>query len=562
MFTRLIAVAIALAAISVPAYAQEENAASGAEGASDSEPVSIFGLDSVTEIRIEISASEWQKLQPPADTDWDIKRALDAVISDAIQGRNFKSDRSSRPGLAGYAGIDHQYGQADIRIGDETVANVGVRYKGSGTFLTGYVEGKCSFKIDFNEYEKGGEFRGLKKFNLNNNISDPSYLREALSYELFREAGIAAPRVGWAHVNVIVGDDEPTQLGFYSIIEQVDKRFLKRHYGSSKGLLLKPSTFGTFRYFGEDWTPYEDAYNPKTTATDQQKKRLIEFARLVQKGTDEEFASRVEEFLDMDQFLTFLSMNVLLSNMDSFLGGSQNYYAYLNPKSNRFELLPWDLDHSFGAFPLMGTPESRRDMSIDRPGAQSSNNRVLERVLANDGFRDAYHRKLDSLLDTVFDEQKLQAQIEVAGDFVRPLIHESEQGKFDLVLGEAPTWGEPHVLKYFVTKRTESVRDQLSGKSTGQTHSYGNGGLPGLWIGIGMAFLIALGANGLAWLFGLFAGFKGGNGWGIANMFLYPLSPMVFGFAVRRDLGLRSAIAATVALGLMIAVLAWAVVSM
>ena len=91
MFTRLIAVAIALAAISVPAYAQEENAASGAEGASDSEPVSIFGLDSVTEIRIEISASEWQKLQPPADTDWDIKRALDAVISDAIQGKNFKS---------------------------------------------------------------------------------------------------------------------------------------------------------------------------------------------------------------------------------------------------------------------------------------------------------------------------------------------------------------------------------------------------------------------------------------------------------------------------------------
>ena len=187
---------------------------------------------------------------------------------------------------------------------------------------------------------------------------------------------------------------------------------------------------------------------------------------------------------------------------------------------------------------------------------------IRDSVLANGGFRDTYHQKLDSLLNTVFDEQKLQAQIEVAGDFVRPLIHESEQGKFDLVLGEAPTWGEPHVLKYFVTKRTESVRDQLSGKSSGQTHSYGNGGLPGLWIAIGIAFLIALGANGLAWLFGLFAGFKGGNGWGIANMFLYPLSPMVFGFAVRRDLGLRSAIAATVALGLMIAVLAWAVVSM
>ena len=201
---------------------------------------------------------------------------------------------------------------------------------GGGAFLE-YVEGdftkRLSFKIDFNEYEEDFSFRGLGKINLNNNTSDPSLLRESLSYALFREAGIPCSRVGYAMVSLTVpGLFDRQPHGLYTLVEQVDKRFLKDRYGSSKGLLMKPSTFGSFRYLGEDWAEYEIGFVPKTSATAAQKKHVIEFAKLIHKDGDQVFEERLETYLDVDQFLRFLAVNALLSNLDSFLGGTQNHY--------------------------------------------------------------------------------------------------------------------------------------------------------------------------------------------------------------------------------------------
>lgn len=515
---------------------------------------SLFGLRSFCEVHIRLSAEEWEKLQPPKGTSFDIGRALPGVVSDATAGRNFHSEKSSRPGLAGYLGIDHQYGKGSVTIDGETVADVGVRYKGNGTFLTGFPEGKPSFKIDFNEYKQGQEFRGLRKLNLNNKTTDSSFLREALSYELFREAGIPSPRVGWGRVSVTVGDGKAKQLGLYTIVEQVDKQFLKRMYGSADGLLLKPSTFGTFRYFGEEWGEYDAAYNPKTDPSPEQQERLIAFAKLVNLADDDEFQSRVEEFLDMDQFFTFLSINVLLSNMDSFLGGSQNYYAYLEPSSNRFQLCPWDLDLSFGAFGMLGTPESRRDSSVDNPQIGEGSNRLIERVLAVPRFRDGYHDRIRSLASGVFGENKVRGQIDEAGQFVRELLEPHQRARFDAAMGDRPTPSEPHVLKYFVTKRLESVQEQLAGRSSGQRHSFNTlpPGNPAQWIKIAAVLVLTLALNVFAWIWGMIAGFRTSNGWGLANMVFYPVAPVIYGFGVRRKSGI--AIGAVVAFLALVAV--------
>ena len=53
--------------------------------------------------------------------------------------------------------------------------------------------------------------------------------------------------VSFARVNLrIPGLMDRQPHGLYSVV--VDKRFLKHRYGSALGLLLKPSTFGSFRY--------------------------------------------------------------------------------------------------------------------------------------------------------------------------------------------------------------------------------------------------------------------------------------------------------------------------
>ena len=462
LITTIAAVAMSLG----QALGQGENPSAG--------PESLFGLDNVIDVHIRIEPEEWAKLQPPKGTKMGFEGfdlAIQGLMVDALTGGHFRSQKSTRPGLAGYLGVDHQYGKAEVTIDGETVKGIGLRYKGNGSFLK-YVEGdvtrRLSFKIDFNEYDDELEFRGLTKVNLNSN---GSLMREPLSYELFREAGIHCSRVGYAKVSLTIpGKIDRRPHGLYTVIEQVDKRFLKDRYSSAKGLLMKPSTFGAFRYFGGEWDEYEIGFVPKTKPTEEQKQRVIEFARLIHKSEDDAFEEKVEEYLDVDQFLRFIAVNVLLTNLDSFLGGSQNHYIYLEPESNKFQFFPWDMDSSFGVPQLWsGTPETCRDMSIDHPAGKGHT--LIKRVLNIPRHKQTYHDYLDTYLNTIFAEEKMRQQIERAGAFVRPLVKMINGRKttdgFDAVLAERPNDLEQQPLKYFVTKRRASVRRQLDGESEG-----------------------------------------------------------------------------------------------
>ncbi len=519
----------------------------------------FFGLDKVWEIHLQMEPEEWATIQPPEDMDWDFLKAFQKVGEDAIAGKNFHSERSTRPGLAGYFGVDHQYGKGNITIGEKTINDVGIRFKGNGTFVEGLQKKKLSFKIDFNEFVEDQEHLGLTKINLNNCITDPSMMREALSYEVFRGAGIKCSRVSWAKVSLTVpGEFKNKYIGLYSILEQVDKRFLKHRYGTKKGLLLKPSTFGIFRYFEEDWEKYEKDYVPKTEATPEQQKHLMDFARLVQISGDSAFEEEIESYLDVDQFLRFLAVNVLLSNLDSFLGGSQNYYVYLNPETNRFQLLPWDMDHSFGAFILVGTLETRQQLSIDHP--QLDKNLLIERVLAMPRFKQSYHDYLNQYTDTLFNKEKMFRVIDKTGEFLRPLVAlEGEKAlrRFEATLAEKQQERKPHSLKHFVVKRPESIHAQLSGQSQGEILKWGEmpPGTIKQWIGIAVAIGIALLLNFAAYIRGIIVGFRGSVGWGCLNLFLYPITPLYYGYKVRADLGRKSARMVLWCIGILILVI-------
>src|SRR2546430_9931967 len=58
------------------------------------------------------------------------------------------------------------------------------------------------------------------------------------------------------------------------------------------------------------------------------------------------------------------SSDVCSSDLDSILGPGQNYYAYLRPGTQKFQFIPWDLDHSFGQFGMMGSQEQRENLDI------------------------------------------------------------------------------------------------------------------------------------------------------------------------------------------------------
>ena len=173
------------------------------------------------------------------------------------------------------------------------------------------------------------------------------------------------PRTRLAEVTLTVpGKHDSEYLGLYTIVEPIDKAFLKSHYKTDKGLLMKPERLGGLNFLGDNWEAYKGTYQPKRHATPAEQQRVMDFTRFVNASSDGQFRKEIGSFIDTDAFLRFMAVTALEVNMDSFFTLGHNYCLYLHPDTNKFHFIPWDLDRTFANFPIFGTPEQLMDLSI------------------------------------------------------------------------------------------------------------------------------------------------------------------------------------------------------
>jgi spore coat protein CotH len=337
---------------------------------------------------------------------------------------------------------------------------------------------KRAFKVDLNRFQKGQKLGGRDELTFNNLVVDHSFMSDALAYEFFRDAGVPAPRTAYAWLTTSVeGEFERKPLGLYAMVEAVDEEFAAERI-SRTAPIFKPVTYQLFEHLGDDWSAYAAIYDLKTKATRDQERRVVDFAWLVSGASDGEFAARVGEFLDLDEFARFLACLVLLSSYDGLLSDGQNFYVYLDPRSNKFGFIPWDLDLAWGSFFLLGTTRQREQASIWHPWA--GKNRFLERVMTVEEFRKIYRAHLEDFMARLFVPERLHQRIdELAAVLRSPIAAESDfrLDKFEQAIGTrslkpsrsgAQTADRPaHRLNRFIEKSANSVREQLDGKSEG-----------------------------------------------------------------------------------------------
>ena len=148
------------------------------------------------------------------------------------------------------------YVRATFREGNDIYKEVGVRLKGGhGSFRMLGGKSKAAFTIKFNYFVKEQRFHGLRRIILNNSIQDPTYMCEYIGYGLFRDAGVPAPRIGYATVAV---NQEP--YGLYVQVEAVSKDFLQRWYSKTAGNLYEIGLdHATFHQRGEALETIEKA---------------------------------------------------------------------------------------------------------------------------------------------------------------------------------------------------------------------------------------------------------------------------------------------------------------
>lgn len=409
----------------------------------------LFGYAKLWDVEIRISEKGYQALTPEG-------------------GRGF--DR------------DFPYAAGEVLIAGHEALKVGLRYKGNSSYSSAGNTNKKSFKIDFNRVVENQEFLGLSKLNLNNNILDPSQVRETLAYLMFNDMGLPSCRTAFARVYLLVGKKKKEYLGLYTMVEQVNGTFLKDRFGTGKGLLLKPERNNSFPYLGESWQEYERSYVPKTSAPPEFGRRLMEFTRFVEESSDEEFAEKISGYVDLPAFLKFTALHAVLSHLDSFLLRGHNFYIYLPESTGKFHWLPWDLNSTFAGHRSAGSAAQQTDLSISQPYADGV--RLLSRVLEIKSARAEYRKQIEAVLAGPFKPETIRLRMQKILKVIAPAVAKdlnahpaqfkanftksSESGQ---ALAPPPRPGERSgprsgmqqkpKLADFITARTSSILSQL-----------------------------------------------------------------------------------------------------
>jgi hypothetical protein len=271
--------------------------------------------------------------------------------------------------------LKEDYVPADFSYNGEHFGKVGLRYKGSsyslpncfGTDGTRQDKAECtkiSLKVKFDEITDSLRFFKMKKLNLHSEAIDPSKMHDILSYELFREMGITAPRCSFAEVFL-----NGVFQGIYCAVEDIDGRFTDSRWPDD----------GDGNLYKEKWPVSESPNYYKSGLVTNDKpedsadvSKMVSFYQAIKSSDASTFANKVSPFFDFDYWLHYIAADRVIHNADGVMTwyvqpnwySNHNYDLY-QPKAadGKIWIIPWDLHVTF----------SRKDPIVDAMGVPDWN---------------------------------------------------------------------------------------------------------------------------------------------------------------------------------------------
>jgi spore coat protein CotH len=364
-----------------------DDAAAPAPGLSEEETQRLseaaFDPERLLEVRIEIDEADFSTLK-----------------GEGRQIADLFADLACPEGPSLY---EYTWFEATATIGGERVERIGVRKKG---FLGSLSAVRPSLKLKFDRFVPGQHYSGLERMTLNNNRQDPSNVHQCLTYDLFADAGLPAPRCSYAHV-FVNGED----LGIYTHVESIKKAFLRRHFEDDSGNLYEGQS-------ADFLTGLTKIFEWKTNLATNDGSDLEAVVTALE-APDDRVVDEIGALIDLDRFVDVWILESMTAHWDSYSGNANNYYAYHDPVSDQFHFIPWGAD---GAFELDrgGATASVPPASVQAKGA------IANRLYSLPSFRERYVERQRELLDSVWDESALLAEIDRVSELVQPVAEVDE----------------------------------------------------------------------------------------------------------------------------------------
>ncbi|WP_195574531.1 CotH kinase family protein [Paenibacillus sp. 1001270B_150601_E10] len=359
-----------------------------------------------------------------------------------------------------------EFKPASVEYNGQKIDNVAIRTKGNLSLrsVVNSDSDRYSFKIAFDEYIGSQNFYGVTKINLNNNYSDPTYMREFLAYELAEQMGLPTPK--YSYVRLYVNNE---LKGLYLSIEQIGTSYLERNFGYTGGALYKANggSGSELTWLGNSADLYT-GLDLKNASSNED--IFIQMLNELNNGSD------LEKFIDVDEVLKFIALNVVTTNMDSYLGQNKhNYYLYEN--QGIFNMLPWDYNMAFGGF-------GGSSVMIDEPTQGTLTERpMIAKLLANEEYKARYHEIIKEAIQGYLSEDSFALRIQELDALIAKDVEQDPTAFYTYDQYQAGLTS----LKTTNANTVTSIQGQLDGTiaSSGDGSGSGMGGRGGMGGGFG-----------------------------------------------------------------------------
>jgi hypothetical protein len=365
---------------------------------------SIFSLGKSHRVRVTISREEWDVLQTSG-----VRGAGNPAAGQAPAGIDIKQPDGRLVHIGSGFRLQFPWVRADLQLNDVNLTGIALRYKGNNSFVkpTPARPFTANLKVKTDLFGGEADWQGVETLNFHAGARDPTLMREALAFAIFRAAKVPAPRTAYAELTFNVpGLHENAAGGSFVLVENVNKKFLKRVLPPGTGLLMKPEgTRGGILSQGSDWAAYVPLFRPDRDATPQEQQRVMEFAQLVSQPDVTLFREKIGKYLDVDEFLRFVAVHLFIANSDSYIGnGNHNYYLYLDPNDDKIRFIPWDEDLSMN--------RGAGGVGPDIMNPPANNNALIYWLLDDPAVRQRYNEIVKELSETAFAPPALNKLIE------------------------------------------------------------------------------------------------------------------------------------------------------
>lgn len=416
-------------------------------GKTDPNYEQVFPQDQVSRIDISMTAAQWSAIR---------------ANMQALFGYDFGARANGR---GGFPDEESNYIDVTLTSGDKIWRNVGFRLKGNSSLAQAWGSGiyKLPFKLNFDKFEDtypaitDQHFYGFKELSFSPAFRDQSLLREKITADIFRMAGIPAAQTAFYQVYIDFGSGAQ-YCGVYTAVEIPEDEMIKQQFGEDKGNIYKPeSRLSSFiaaefeKKNNEDEADYSDVQKFISA--------LNSGSRL---SNPDQWHQKLEATFDMSHYLLYLAVNNTIVNWDSYGSMAHNYYLYNHPV-HHLTWIPWDHNEALSGNPgITGTLSSGGPGGMNRNGVSLSMNEVssswpLLRYVAEDtAYMAKYRTNLKEFIETVFTEAQMYSLLEKNHQLIKPYA-EAEQKNYTYLTSVATFNAALNDLKTHITNRRKVV---------------------------------------------------------------------------------------------------------